>query len=54
MTALEPPPLQPDARPSGRRRSTAAWCALLVIWSIGLAVWAFYIVMLGAVFVRIL
>ena len=42
-----------DTPPDAQRRSLGTWAMLLVIWSIGLLVWAVYIIAAVYLFFRI-
>ena len=42
-TTPQPPP----------RRTAATWALLLLVWTIGLAVWAAYITLVAVIFLRI-
>jgi hypothetical protein len=46
-----PAPFAPPAPPP-RRRSAGRWILLIIVWIVGLAIWAVYIAVLVMVFFR--
>ena len=44
---------QPMYEPSPPRRSVSTWLAILLVWAVGVCVWAAYCVLLFIVFLRV-
>jgi hypothetical protein len=43
---------EPTYEPPRPRRSLSAWLAILLVWAVGICVWAGYVVMMFVVLVR--
>jgi len=44
---------EPTYEPSQPRRSVSTWLAILLVWMVGVCVWAGYVVLLFVAFLRV-